>query len=56
VKGCGKVKPTLIEKEVVIKAKESGLNLSKTCKNAFKEAIRRLKGLIVKTKRIIFFF
>jgi len=33
-----------IDEEVVRKAKELGLNLSKTCENALKEAIRRLEG------------
>ena len=30
--------------EVVKEAREFGLNISKTCKNALKDAIKRLKG------------
>jgi len=33
-----------MDEDVIRKAKEIGLNISKTCKNALKEAIRRLKG------------
>ena len=33
-----------IDKEVLEKAREIGLNVSKTCENALKEAIRRLEG------------
>lgn len=33
-----------IDEKVVTKAKDLGLNLSKTCENALKEAIRRLEG------------
>ena len=32
-----------IEEEVIRKAKEIGLNISKTCENALKEATRRLE-------------
>jgi len=41
----GKKKNTLIyiDENVVREAKELGLNLSKTCENCLKEAIRRLK-------------
>ncbi len=39
-----KVKLTLlVDGEVVQKAKDIGLNLSKTCEIAFKEAIKRLE-------------
>ena len=33
-----------VDEDVIRKAKEIGLNISKTCENALKEAIRRLKG------------
>ena len=33
-----------IDKEVARKARELGLNISKTCENALKEAIRRLEA------------
>jgi len=33
-----------MEKELVKQAHELGLNVSKVCENALKEAIRRLKG------------
>jgi len=33
-----------VDPEVIKKAKEMGLNISKTCENALKEAIRRLEG------------
>ena len=33
-----------IDLEIVKEAKELGLNISKTCENALKEAITRLKG------------
>ena len=33
-----------IDEEVLKEAKEIGLNISKICENALKEAIRRLKG------------
>ena len=33
-----------VDPEVIKKAKELGLNISKTCENALKEAIRRLEG------------
>jgi post-segregation antitoxin (ccd killing protein) len=33
-----------VDKDVVRKAKSLGLNISKTCENALKEAIRRLEG------------
>ncbi len=40
-----KVKLTLlVDGEVVQKAKDIGLNLSKTCERAFKEAIKRLES------------
>ena len=35
-----------IEAEIVEKAHELGLNVSKTCENALKEAIRRLGTLV----------
>ena len=34
--------------EVVQKAKEKGLNISKTCENALKEAVRRLASEEIK--------
>jgi len=42
----GKKKNVVIylDPEVVKEAKELGLNISKVCENALKEAIRRLKG------------
>jgi hypothetical protein len=33
-----------LDPEVVREAKELGLNISKVCENALKEAVRRLKG------------
>ena len=40
-----KYKTTLyLEKETVQRAKELGLNVSKTCENALIEAIRKLEG------------
>ena len=33
-----------IEEEIAEEAKEIGLNISKICENALKEAIRRLRG------------
>ena len=38
-----------IDGEIIDKAKELGLNISKTCENALKEAIRRLEGSNPKT-------
>ena len=38
-----------LDPEVVRKAKELGLNLSKVCENALKEAIRRLEGSDLQT-------
>ena len=42
----GKKKNVVIylDPEVVKEAKELGLNISKICENALKEAVRRLKG------------
>ena len=42
----GKKKNVLLylDEDVVEEAKELGLNLSKVCENALKEAIKRLKG------------
>ena len=39
-----------IDGKIIDKAKELGLNISKTCENALKEAIRRLEGSNPKTK------
>ena len=39
----GKKYATIYIEEVIRKAKEIGLNISKTCENALKEAIRRLE-------------
>ena len=33
-----------VDEDTIRKAKEMGLNISKTCENALKEAIRRLGG------------
>ena len=33
-----------VDAEIIQKARELGLNISKTCENALKEAIRRLEG------------
>ena len=41
----GKTYSTIyIEKEVIRKAKDIGLNISKTCENCLKNAIRRLEA------------
>ena len=41
----GKVRVNItVEQSIVQKAKELGLNISKTCENALKEAIRRLEA------------
>ena len=41
-----------VDLEVVREAKELGLNISKVCENALKEAIRRLKGIECKTEHV----
>ncbi len=38
-----------LDKHVIRKSKDLGLNISKTCENALKEAIRRLEGSNPKT-------
>ena len=40
-----------VDVEVVKEAKELGLNISKVCENALKEAIKRLKGEYLGTER-----
>jgi post-segregation antitoxin (ccd killing protein) len=39
-----------LDKNVVKRAKEIGLNISKTCENALIEAIRRLEGSVYSEK------
>ncbi len=39
-----------LDPEVVSEARELGLNISKVCENALREAMRRLKGEYFKTE------
>ncbi|RLI12007.1 hypothetical protein DRO35_04055 [Candidatus Bathyarchaeota archaeon] len=42
--GKARVTSIRVDENVLREAKELGLNVSKVCENALKEAIRRLKG------------
>jgi len=47
--GKARVTSIRVDEDVLREAKELGLNVSKVCENALKEAIRRLKGENSKT-------